>query len=189
MGIPKRDFEGHGRDGFWLKSFQGNGNLGLKMRTLKNSSLYPFPTPCSTGICAGVNTFFAQQILQNEGAKRGDSLGQKLQCCWYSVSKHWIPTICQRVPAGKEHAQWGRFSGFLLAKPCMRPQSLQSCLTLGDPMDSRPPGSSVHGILQQEYWSGLPFLSPGDPLNPGIQPKSPALEVDSLPTEPSGKPS
>ena len=39
----------------------------------------------------------------------------------------------------------------------------QSCLTLFcDPMDYNPPGSSVHGIFQQEYWSGLPFPSPGD---------------------------
>ena len=66
-------------------------------------------------------------------------------------------------------------------------QSLQSCPTLGDPMDCSPPVSSIHGILQQEYWSGLPFLSPGDLLNPGIQPKPPALEADSLPTEASGK--
>ena len=36
-----------------------------------------------------------------------------------------------------------------------------SCLTLGNSMDCRPQGSSVHGILQQEYWSGLSFPSPG----------------------------
>ena len=36
---------------------------------------------------------------------------------------------------------------------------------------------------RQEYWSGLPFLSPGDFLNPGIEPGSPALQEDSLPTE------
>ena len=38
---------------------------------------------------------------------------------------------------------------------------LQSCLTLCDPMDSTPPGSSVHGFSRQEYWSGLPFPPPG----------------------------
>ena len=37
-----------------------------------------------------------------------------------------------------------------------------SCLTLQDLMDCSPPGSSVHGILWQEYWNGLPFPSPGD---------------------------
>ena len=48
------------------------------------------------------------------------------------------------------------------------------CLTLSDPMDYSPPGSSVHGILQ-EYCSGLPFPSPGDLPDPGIEPASPAL--------------
>jgi len=37
------------------------------------------------------------------------------------------------------------------------------------------------GFLRQEYWSGLPFPSPRDPLDPGIEPVSPALVVDSLP--------
>ena len=46
---------------------------------------------------------------------------------------------------------------------------------------------SVHGILQQEYWSGLPFPSPGDLPNPGIEPRSPTLQADTLPSEPPGK--
>ena len=41
---------------------------------------------------------------------------------------------------------------------------------------------------RQEYWSGLPFPSPGDLPLPGIEPGSPALHADSSPTEPSGKP-
>ena len=39
-----------------------------------------------------------------------------------------------------------------------------------------------------EYWSGWPFPSPGDLSNPGIKSRSPALQVDSLPAEPQGKP-
>ena len=39
-----------------------------------------------------------------------------------------------------------------------------------------------------EYWSGEPFSSPGDLPNPGVKPRSPALQVDSLPAEPQGKP-
>ena len=64
----------------------------------------------------------------------------------------------------------------------------QSCPTLCYPMEYSPPVSSVHGIFRQEYWSGLPFPSPGDLPNPGIEPSSPALQVDSLPAEPQGKP-
>ena len=41
---------------------------------------------------------------------------------------------------------------------------------------------------RQEYWSGLPFPSPGDLPDPGIEPESPALQADSLLSEPPGKP-
>ena len=43
------------------------------------------------------------------------------------------------------------------------------------------------GFSRQEYWSGLPRPPPGDLLDPGIKPRSPALLADSLPSEPSGK--
>ena len=44
------------------------------------------------------------------------------------------------------------------------------------------------GFSRQEYWSGLPFPSPGDLPNPGIEPRSPALQADALTSEPPGKP-
>ena len=44
------------------------------------------------------------------------------------------------------------------------------------------------GFLKQEYWSGLPFPSPGDLPNPGIKSRSPTLQTDSLPSEPPRKP-
>ena len=67
----------------------------------------------------------------------------------------------------------------------------KSYLTLCDPMDCNPPGFSLPGILQQEYWSGLPFPPLGDLPNPGIEPGSP--ETPALPggfftTSPPGKP-
>ena len=42
------------------------------------------------------------------------------------------------------------------------------------------------GFSRQEYWSGLPFPSPGDLPDPGIEPRSPALQADPLPSEPLG---
>jgi len=45
------------------------------------------------------------------------------------------------------------------------------------------------GFSRQEYWSGLLLPSPGDSLDPEIKPKSPAVQADSLPSEPPGKPS
>ena len=44
------------------------------------------------------------------------------------------------------------------------------------------------GFSRQEYWSGLPFLSPGDLPDPGIKPRSPAFQADALTSEPPGKP-
>ena len=64
----------------------------------------------------------------------------------------------------------------------------QSCPTLRDPVDCHPSGSSLHGVLQARNWSGLPCPPPGDLPNPGIEPRYPALQVDSLPSEPPGKP-
>ena len=67
----------------------------------------------------------------------------------------------------------------------------QSCLTLSDPMDCSLPGSSVHGFSRQEYWSGVPLPSPpflGDLPNPRTEPRSPALQADSLQSETAGKP-
>ena len=49
----------------------------------------------------------------------------------------------------------------------------QACLSMGFPW--------------QEYWSGLPFPSPGDLPDPGIEPQSPALQADSLTAVPPGK--
>ena len=51
-------------------------------------------------------------------------------------------------------------------------------LTLHDPMDCSLPGSSVHGLSQAEYWSGLPFPFPGDLPNPAIE-FVPSAQVDS----------
>ena len=63
----------------------------------------------------------------------------------------------------------------------------QSCLTLCDHMNYSLPGFSVSGISQARILSGLPFLPPGDLPNPGIKPRSLALQTVSLPSEPPGK--
>ena len=82
------------------------------------------------------------------------------------------------------------FSGALLqtGTPC----SFSVISNSLQPLDCSPPGSSVHGTSQVEYWNGLPFPPPGDLPNPGIEPGSPvspALQADSLPAKPSaGKP-
>ena len=60
----------------------------------------------------------------------------------------------------------------------------QSCLTVCHPMECNPPGSSVHGILQAtiQEWVAIPFSRASS--HPGIEPTSPALQADTLLTEP-----
>ena len=63
---------------------------------------------------------------------------------------------------------------------------VQLCLTLCNPIHYIVNQASLPvGYSRQEYWSGLPFLSPGDLPNPGIEPGCPALQADSLLSEPS----
>ena len=65
----------------------------------------------------------------------------------------------------------------------------QSCLTFCGPMDYSDQAPLSMGFSRQEYWSGLPFPSPGDLADPGIEPRSPALQTDALTSEPQGSPS
>ena len=59
--------------------------------------------------------------------------------------------------------------------------------------DSATPRTVAHqapssvGFSRQDYWSGLPFSAPGDLPHPGIDPGSPSLQADSLPSEPQGR--
>ena len=66
---------------------------------------------------------------------------------------------------------------------------VQLCPTLCDPRDCSPPGSSVHGIFQARILEWVAFPSLGDLPDPGIEPGSPALQADVLPSELLGKPS
>ena len=68
------------------------------------------------------------------------------------------------------------------------------CPTLCDPMDYNPTGSSIHGIVQARILEWILCPHPGDLPNPGteftfpVSPVAHALQADSLPTEPPGKP-
>ena len=65
----------------------------------------------------------------------------------------------------------------------------QSCQLFATPWTVNCQAPLSMGFSRQEYWSGLPFLSSGDLHDLGIEPRSPALQADSLPSEPPGKPS
>ena len=66
-------------------------------------------------------------------------------------------------------------------------QSLQSCLTLYDPMEWGFQAPLSMGFSRQECWSGLPLPPPGDLPDPGLELGAPALEANSLQTKLPGK--
>ena len=65
---------------------------------------------------------------------------------------------------------------------------IQFCLTLCDLMDCSPQAPLSMGFSKKKYWSELPCPPPGYLPNPGIKPRSPALQANSLLSEPPGKP-
>ena len=64
----------------------------------------------------------------------------------------------------------------------------QSCPALCNPMDCTCQAPLSMKLSRQEYWTGLPFPTPGDLPNLGIEPRFPALQTDSLLSELPGKP-
>ena len=60
------------------------------------------------------------------------------------------------------------------------------CSVVSDPLACQ--GPLFVGFSMQEYWSRLPFSSPGNLPDPEIKPRSPTLQADALPSEPPGKP-
>ena len=64
----------------------------------------------------------------------------------------------------------------------------KSCLTLATPWTVARQAPLSMGFPGEEYWSGLPFPSPGDLLDPGIEPESPVLAGEFFTTETPGKP-
>ena len=97
----------------------------------------------------------------------------RLTPCKVNTGPYWLSRQLQRI-----------LSQVLRIPVCL---VAQSCPNLCDPMDCSPPGSSVHGTSQARILDRLPFLPPGVLPNPGTEPTSPALQVDSLLSEPPGK--
>ena len=84
---------------------------------------------------------------------------------------------------------WTRVGGMKKRKKKVKKESevTQSCPTLCYPMDCSPPGSSVHGILQPRILEWVAMPSSRGSSDPGIKPRSSALQADSLLSEPPGK--
>ena len=94
--------------------------------------------------------------------------------------------VCQPWPAGSRDYMWPYICVCVCVCVCF---SSQLYSTLCDPMDCSLPTPLSVGFSRQACWSGLPSPSTGDFHNPVIEPGSPALQADSLPSEPPEKPS
>ena len=90
---------------------------------------------------------------------------------WYIISCAVTHNTHSQIP---HHIKWSEVA--------------QSCLTLCNPVNCIAHQAPLSmGFSRQEYWSGLPFPPPGDLPDPGIEPRSPALQADALTSEPPGK--
>ena len=122
------------------------------------------------------------------------------QVCMYMWSRlvgplkpvAWVPLGGEKDPGLRAAPLLSHISHSCEQMPQMR-EKLSSAVwwftcPVCDPTDCSPPGSSVHRFSRQGCWSGLPFPFRGDLPVPGIELKSAALQVESLPTELGGKP-
>ena len=98
-------------------------------------------------------------------------------------------SLWQGWECGKENVQMGRlqmnselfFAGLLQRSEVKSLSRVRLSVTPWTVAHQAPPSM---GFSRQEYWSGLPFPSPGDLPDPGIEPRSPTLQTDTLTSEP-----
>ena len=79
------------------------------------------------------------------------------------------------------------FRGDLISETCFEVKLISCVRLFATPWTVAYQAPPSMGFSRQEYWSGLPFPSPGDLPNSGIKPGSPALQADALTSEPPGK--
>ena len=96
--------------------------------------------------------------------------------------------ICQQIWKTHQWPQDWKRSVFIPIPKKVKVKSLSRVQLFATPWTIAYQAPLSMGFSRQEYWSGLSFPSPGDLLNPGMEPRSPALQADSLPSEPPRKP-
>ena len=123
--------------------------------------------------------------------------GSREWILWFLGSIYWSGSMVKNLERGLlrdrdekfwERGMWIDFSKWVRG---LKVKVAQLCLTLCDPMDCNPPGSSVMGFSKQEYWGGLPCPPPGDLPHPGTEPLSllsPTLAGGFFTTSATGKP-
>ena len=112
----------------------------------------------------------------------------------YNILKHYGSQVLNSKQKPKKESQKKIQLFFLIVKTRRKTpyglcaQSLSRVQFFATPWTVAHQAPLSRGFSRQEYQSGFPCPLPGDLPNPGIEPRSPTLQVDSLSTEPQGKP-
>ena len=141
---------------------------------LSSLSIRFFPFPCS------VENFLFFSL------KEAHSFSWDYLNCQHHYSCAVGPLL-SKMKANWTEALWANTLTVDLIRWQLKVFMAQSCLTLCDPTDCSPPASSVHGILQARILEWVASHSLGGLPDPGIEPKSSALQADSLLSEPPRK--
>ena len=109
-----------------------------------------------------------------------------LLCPWtLGISSQSLQWLQQQLRAAGVAAVW-LWSDCLRVKEKVKVKSLSPVWLFATPWTVAYPAARSMEFSKQEYWSGLPFPSPADLSNPGIEPRSPTLQADALLSEPPG---
>ena len=117
-------------------------------------------------------------------------------CLWSQRLRFWVAQ-CQLRQEGKwatcpilqwEALSWSHEGSGSHHTKWKKVKSLSHVWLFATPWTVAYQAPPSMGFSRQEYWSGLPFPSPGDLPDPGIEPRSPTLQSNALPSEPPGKP-
>ena len=127
------------------------------------------------------NNYYQKQGINKEG-QAGGRMGKQRNNYLISPQQAW----CISWTGFEISSQVWDIMDFALLPSEGEGEVTQSCPTLCDPMDCSLPGSSIHGIFQARVleWGAISFS--GDLPDLGIEPGSPALQADALPSKPPG---
>ena len=127
-------------------------------------------------------------------ASRGNGIPVELFQILKDDAVKVLHTICQQIWKTQQRPQDWKWSVFIPipkkgnAKECSKLKLLSYVQLFKTSWTVAYQASLSMGFSRQEYQSGLPFPSPEDLPDPGIEPRSPTLQADALPSEPPGKP-